>query len=243
MDLKQEIHLPSLDFRKIKWSQLYKNKYIVLGVLITTTLIMFGYIFVIPSSMKKTNKTTLSYNRMIQPTLAQLPQQTITPVASISPTIYNPVPTVTLTHTPSPRPTLTSIPTPTPTPGWKTYQNVTYGYKVKYPPDWTMRDLGALEPKIPSYIVFNQNTASAAARYISISASTRTLQEQLAIDGQGFPESVASVNAFRQYFKDSNGQTSAAIVIPRTNYLIILRSKTPYLSIFNQMLTTFQLLN
>lgn len=249
MNLNQELKLPPIDLRNIKFSEIYKNKYFIFGSLGFITLIMLVIILLTPSSMKRTNQTSLSYNQAGQNSSFSSSVSSLTPAvlanptASSTPTIS--IPTITPSPTTKPTPTLipTAIPTVTPDPfaGWKIYQNVQYGYIVRYPSDWIILDRGILEPKVPSYIVFNQNTASSSARYISISASTRTYDEQLAIGGAGTPITVANINAITQFFQDSNGQQSTAVVIPRTNYLIILRSKTPYLTIFNKMLASLQL--
>lgn len=241
--------MPSIDLRKINLRELYKNKYVLLGILFFTTTIMFGYILIVPSSMKRTNQTSFSYNQSNPQsssyTLSQLsiiPSSNLSPIASASGGLITP--TVFLTYPPTPTaiPTLNPTPTLSPFAGWKTYQNLQYGYRIMYPPTWKLQDNGSLEPKIPSYIIFNQNTASAGARSITISGSTRTYEEQVAIDGPGTPVNVANSYAIRQSFRDSNGQQSTAIVIPRVNYLIILRSKSAYITTFNQMLTTLQLL-
>lgn len=160
-------------------------------------------------------------------------------------TIENPlkplVPTIakTKTTTALPSPTLTPIPT-LPSTSWKTYTNSLYGYSIKYPPDWTAKDLGALEPKIPSYIVFNPTTASASARSITISVSIRTYAEQLALAASGSATTVGGITGTKQSFQDSDGNTSTVVTLPRTNTLLVLRAKTKHLTVFNQMLTTLQ---
>jgi len=142
-------------------------------------------------------------------------------------------------------PTLSST-TPTPDPqvkDWQTYTNATYGYRVKYPVDWTASDLGQLEPKVPSYIVFKTKTATTSARYITISTSTRTYSEQLALAASGSAITVAGISGTKQSFQDSDGNTSTVVTLQRDNNLLVLRSKTPYLSTFNLMLTTLKLDN
>lgn len=244
MDPKEENTKPGNFLKQVNFPLLLKNKSLMLGVLIClSTMLMFGYIIVVPSNIKKTVIRSLTYQKQAQPTQAPtqpVPTPTLIPEDTISPTIYNAI-TPTLTPSPTPSPTPTVTPTPDPFATWRTYRNTTYRYKIKYPPNWTVRNFGALEPKIPNYIIFNPTNASAGARSITISGSTRTYEEQTAIDGLGTPLIVANTAAVKQNFQDSYGQRSTAITIPRTGYLIILRSKTAHLTTFNQMLTTLQL--
>ncbi len=152
------------------------------------------------------------------------------------PTIIPPTIAITQTLLPS----ATPVPTLATSTSWKTYNNATYGYSLKYPSDWTATNLGALEPLIPSYIVFNPPTASSSARYITIAISTRTYTQQLALSASGSATTVGGIIGTRQYFQDSDGNTSTVVTLPRANNLLVLRAKTAYLTIFNQILTTLQ---
>lgn len=148
------------------------------------------------------------------------------------------------TTTTSPRKNTSAVSQPTTNPqltSWKTYTNTTYKYSIKYPPDWMARDLGALEPKIPSYIAFNAKTASASARHITISITTRTYQEQLALGASSSAITVGGISGTKQTFKDSDGNTSTVVVLPRTNNLLVLRAKTAYLTTFNLMLSALNI--
>jgi hypothetical protein len=149
--------------------------------------------------------------------------------------------TVSNTPTPTSSPTSSITPTSSPTANWKSYSNAQYGYSIKYPPDWTARNLGSLEPKIPSYIVFNPTTASQSARFITISVSTRSYSEQLTLGSAGSGIIVATIVGTKQSFQDSDNNTATAITLPRTNNLLVLRAKTPSLAIFNLMLSTLQI--
>jgi hypothetical protein len=148
----------------------------------------------------------------------------------------------------SPSPTIAPNPTSPPTTpaptlsstAWKTYANANYGYSIKYPSDWTATNLGALEPLVPSYIVFNPKTASSSARYITVAISTRSYSQQLALAASGSATTVGGIIGSRQAFQDSDGNTSTVVTLPRTNNLLVIRGKTTYLPIFNQMLTTLQ---
>lgn len=179
---------------------------------------------------------TLILSGMITYLVISPSQETI-----VAPATQEPIAVPPATRTPTPLPT--TLPTITPTPtipatSWKTYNNATYGYSIKYPPDWTARNLGELEPLIPSYIVFNPSTASQSARYITISVSTRSYADQLALEASGSATTVGGISGMKQSFRDSDGNTSTVITLPRTNNLLVLRAKTAYLPIFNQMITT-----
>jgi hypothetical protein len=137
-------------------------------------------------------------------------------------------------------PPTTPVPTLAPASNWQTYTNVLYDYSIKYPSDWTVTNLGVLEPLIPSYIVFNPKTASTSARYITIAVSTRSYTQQLALAASGNPTTVGGILGTRQAFQDSDGNTSTVVTLPRTSNLLVFRGKTIYLPIFNQMLTTLQ---
>lgn len=147
-------------------------------------------------------------------------------------------------RTPTPKtakltPTVTPVPTLAST-NWRTYNNSAYNYSIKYPPGWTARNLGVLEPLIPSYVVFNPQSASQSARFITISISTRSYEAQLALGASGSATTVGGITGTRQSFQDSDGNTSTVITLPRTGNLLVLRVKTAYLSVFNQMITTLQ---
>ena len=126
----------------------------------------------------------------------------------VSPATQENLPIITLpstspTKTASASPTLTSTPSPTPNPtqNWKTYTNSTYKYNIKYPSDWIAKDLGVLEAKIPSYIAFNAITASASARHITISVTTRAYQEQLALGASSSAVTYAGATGTKQTFQ------------------------------------------
>lgn len=197
----------------------HKTTVIIAGVGVILFFGMITYLVVSPSQ-----KT------LVAP-ITQDPQTTL-PTISLAPTLSSASPT-------SLPPTLTPVPT-LPSTSWKTYNNSTYNYSIKYPPDWTLQNIGVLEPLIPSYIVFNSPTATASARNISVSISTRTYAAQLALGASGSATTVAGIAGTKQSFQDSDGNTSTVITLPRTSNLLVLRAKTAYLTIFNQMITTLQ---
>ena len=207
------------------WKKLLANKSLALtSVVFVVSIAMTAYIIVAPSRDTKSNP------------IAYMAQSTPTPalIATIVPTSPNTSPTDTST------PTLTPTPTGT-VETWKTYANSTYGYTIQYPTDWTYKDLGSLEPKVPSYVVFNMTTASGSARSISVGVSTRTYTDQLAIEGTGGTlVTFGGITGSKQNFKDSNGSQSISIILPRTNDLLMLRSKSPFITIFNSMISTLK---
>ncbi|HZE87251.1 MAG TPA: hypothetical protein VE090_03520 [Methylomirabilota bacterium] len=207
-------------FLAVAKTALLHNKTLVLIGSIVFLILLTGtlYLYLAPA------------NKKTQPALSQLP--------SIPTTVPTALPSPSVIVQPSP----TTIPTLTPINNsvvWKTYANTTYSYTIKYPPTWTVQDLGILEPKIPSYVVFNPNTASNSARSISLSVSSRSLQEQLAIGGAASSNVVvAGQQAYLQNLKDSDGNTSVSIIVPRVNFLLVLHGKNTYRAIFDLMTTT-----
>lgn len=152
-------------------------------------------------------------------------------------TIPSPTPRRT-TQLAIPTPTPTPLPTPGPSTTWKTYTNSVNGYTIKYPPDWRVYNPGSLDPKVPSYITFIPPSATESARLITITISTRTYAEQLALGTSSSAITAAGIQGTKQFFQDSNGAQSTAVILPRSNNLLILRTKTEALSTFNLMLST-----
>lgn len=194
----------------------HKTPAILLGVGILFLSGITGYFIVSPSQ-----------ETLVSPATQDKSNTPPTAIPSFPPTIA-----------PSLAPSTTTVPTVSSATTWKTYNSSTYGYSIKYPTDWTVTNLGALEPLVPSYIVFNPKTASSSARYITIAISNRTYAEQLALSASGSATTVGGIIGTRQSFRDSDGNTSTVVTLPRTNNLLVIRGKTVYLPIFNQMLTT-----
>lgn len=210
----------------------YKRTYFPLLGLLVVILAMCIYIFLVPSVRHLTYPSSLlSFSQSTQPAHVNKP-------APILPRPRSIITQAVIVHT-NTGPTL--IPTPTLNPGisWEKYTNQQYGYTILFPPNWTFEDLGALEPEIPSYIVFNPDSASSSARSITISVSTRTYQEQLAIGGsQGTPVTAGSINGTEQFLQDSEGNQSATVILPLTASLLVLDSIGNEETILNIMLST-----
>ena len=218
-----------------------KSKYSVVAVASVLTFAMLGSIGVLAMNKKSTPQTLVARG------FNQIPPTPLPIVASSTPAISPTAPAAqapTVTATP----TQTTIPTPTPTidpmASWHLYTNSQYGYSIKYPTDWKVQDLGALEQLVPSYIVFNLANASASARSITVSVSLRPIQDQLAIEGQvGSSITVASIAGKQMALQDSDGTLSRLILLPRASNLLLLHAVSAYASIFNQMLQTLKFTN
>lgn len=212
---------------------LLKNKSIILGVGMLAVICMGTYIIVAPSEVKKPI-TQIFVPPTPTPTIKA---PTPGPTEAVAST---PIPAIP-TSSPTPKPT--TIPTPTiiPAKNWKVYYNTQYNYNIKYSPDWIFKNLGALEPKIPSYVVFFPPNASDSARAITVSVSTRSYAEQLALAASSSAVKVAGVTGTKQYFQDSDGNISAVVTLPRSNDLLVIRAKAKYYTYFDIMLSTLQL--
>lgn len=125
---------------------------------------------------------------------------------------------------------------------WNIFTNSQYSYSIQYPSDWKVLNKGTLEPKIPSYIIFNPDTATDSARAVSIASTSRTYSEQLAlVSGNGTAITVDGVKGTRQELKDSQGNQRVRVVLPTSPYVFVLDTKTEFEGTFLQMLRTFKL--
>jgi hypothetical protein len=227
-----------------------QSKYSLLAIITLLILIMFGSIVVLSITKKTPPQTAVAPNF---PLTGQNQAPTVSPttqvaVASSSLISSTSVPTSFPTFAPTSVPVFvpTSVPTAVPTPDltadWHVYTNFLYGYTIKYPPDWVVQDLGILEPQVPSFVVFNPNTTTKNARSVTISVSTRSYGNQLIIGGSsGNAIIVGSIIGTQQFLNDSEGNASVSIILPRASNLLVLKSKTIYNLIFNQMLLTVKL--
>lgn len=175
----------------------------------------------------------------------QVPTQA--PISSQKPTTtpFPPTPTVfAVTNTPMPTFPPPDTPTPTPNVGtdWTTYPNSTFGYSIKYPPNWVVVNLGPVEPLIPNYVVFNPNTATSSARSITIAVSNRTYEDQLLINNANEqPITAGGVKGALQNLQDSDGNQSISVVLPLKKNLLVFSADTQYSTILNFMLSTLQI--
>lgn len=150
---------------------------------------------------------------------------------------------VAISNTPPPL-----TPTPTiifvnPTATWSAFASSKYSYSLKYPLNWTAQTITQTDPKILEYVVFNPVATKAGTLSITLSYSTRTYTEALALDAQQIGETitVASAAATKKNSKDSNGYKATNVIVPFGSNTIIFNAKDAYINLFNQMLTTLKL--
>lgn len=170
----------------------------------------------------------------------------------------NPIPSINIVLSPTPQliassspsititPTLVSTFTPTPTPdpiaSWSAYVSTTSAYSINYPPDWIAKATLQQDPKILEYVVFNPNSATTSALSITISYSTRTYLEALALrDQNGDVITIATVSGIKTTEEDSDGNVSIHAVFPVKKNSIDLYSQQKYKDIFDKMLKTLKL--
>jgi hypothetical protein len=211
-----------------KLKHLLRGKFLIIGLILLTATSMGTYILVSPAQKQK------ELISIVAPVI--VPTPTPTKAQAPGPTAVLDTPTPQPTEIPTP--TITPTPTIPPATAWKTYTNSQKGYRIKYSPAWMVKDLGVLEPKIPSYVAFNTASASDSSRFITIGVTTRTYAEQLALGAASAPITVAGIKGTKQSFQDSDGNTATVVILPRSYDLLVLRAKTPYLTIFNLMLST-----
>jgi hypothetical protein len=227
-------------YKTIMQKLLVNKSLSIFSAMMVVTFAMGGYIIMAPESKTVSNRASA----YVPPKTTPFPTDTPLPSFTPTPTPTPEAPEEIVEEEPTPIPTEMPTPTPTsePAASWNTYINAEYGYTIRYPLDWTAFNLGVLEPKVPSYVAFNMNTATQSARSITISVSTRTSQEQVAIGGTtAIPYTVGSTVGIWQNLRDSDGNTSVSIVLPRTDNILILRAKSAYISTLIQMLPTLYL--
>ncbi len=207
-------------------SFLLANKYIIIFLSIVALISLSSSVYILASQ----NKTTLSTNN--------LPRQPVNNVATPTITIAEEKDSSANTN---PSPPLQPTPTINPINGWQTYTSTAYGFTIKYPGDWLVKNTAQQDPKILEYVVFTPKSTTASAELtISLSHQTRTYQEALAIDPQvGEKITVASVSGTKKIQKDSNGNTTINVILPVNTKTIIFYAREKYQDIFYQMLSTF----
>ncbi|MBI2442722.1 MAG: hypothetical protein HYV40_02295 [Candidatus Levybacteria bacterium] len=207
-----------------KWWQLPKSVYIVVAVVTVISIGSTAYLFFAPSS-----KMVLPSLRVLQALPTETPAAPPVDAASI------------------PSPMLTETPTPIPykIESWKTYTNSTYGYSIKYSPDWKVTDLGTLEPKVPSYVTFNPSTTASPSSSLSVTVavSTRTFDDEKALRATAKTAfTLNGLQASKTEEKDSNGNIKYNVVVKGTKYTYILVGKKAHQAIFDLMYPTFKTL-
>lgn len=209
------------------------NKTIIISIVVLTIISLGSTTYMLVSPKQKKN---LSSNELVNETII-MPSAAPEDNTSVS-NLDTPAK---ITSTP----TITPAPTTDPTNNWNTYTNSNYKYSIKYPLDWTVKNLGQLEPKVPSFVVFNPKDATETAKMITISYSTRTYDEAMAIGATNSEIiKVGTISAAKKTEQDSNRNELIHIIIPLKNNTntLIFYAKSAYKTIFDQMLPTLKFL-
>lgn len=207
----------------------------VIIAIVVLAIVSFGsttYMLVSPKQQKNLDISQIPTSAPVVPTV--IPENNILKVESSEPTVAS-----------TPTKVATSTPTPTidPTALWNNYAAISYGYSIKYPIGWTVKNQGQLESQIPNYLIFNPSTES--ARTITISYSTRTYQQSATMGAtQSELIKVGTVSGIKKIEKDSDGNVSIHVVLPiKTNNSLVFYAKDAFKDIFDKMLNSLKFLN
>jgi hypothetical protein len=153
-----------------------------------------------------------------------------------------------ITIIPTQTPTPTLIPTPTVAPinaSWKRFTSTKYGYTFQYPETYTAGVTNQTDPKILEFIVINPASASSAAvMNITLSYSTRTYAEALALNSTAAESiTVAGVPGSRKVVRNSQNQVSVHVIFPDDNRSVTFVAKDNYKDVLTQILSTFKFVN
>ena len=128
---------------------------------------------------------------------------------------------------------------------WNTYKNTVYKYQLQYPGDWTLKNTASPDSKILEYLVLNPIILASNSASITVSYTTRTYTEALALSTQiGEIMKVASISSTKTTEKNSDGNISIRVVVPINNNAntFIFVAQDAYKDILTQILATFKLL-
>lgn len=151
-------------------------------------------------------------------------------------------------------------PIPDPTANWKTYTNTEFGYQIRYPADWTLKQntdsaspYPALYPAEDSldYLSLRTTTFSPEDYIADLRSSAEKVVSGEVIVGQQTKTDIAGITAYK-IFTSSEAEGGDKYVIGFNNRTIIigqhfnyivslpLDGKTKLLEIFNKILSTFK---
>lgn len=205
------------------------NKYLLIGIVVVVLvfLLLSSYFLVIRGKKEPVTSATPTIPVMLSPS----------PTIESSESQVSPLPSK-IPPTPTPNPTSDLLPT------WSAYVSTKYGYSIKYPNNWMISNTVQSDPKILEYLIFKPKDATPSSQLpITLSYTTRTYQEALALDPQkGESIAIATVSATKKTQKDSDGNVTISVIIPVRVKTIILVALEKYKDIFNQMLSTFKFL-
>lgn len=229
--------MPKNPFRS-RWWQLPRTVYIALAVILIISLGSTAYLFLAPTGIFKPQPARVAKDQKAEIEAMYGPSNTPTPV---------PASRVIMVDSPTPTGRIIGSPTPTPdvTVSWLTYKNYAYSYTFKYPSDWTVTDMGNLEPKIPSYLTINPSSVAtpSTALNITVGSSTRTYDEEVALRASTRTSlTINGMTASLTEEKDSGGNIKYNVVLKGAKYTYILVGKSAFFSIFTPFYSTFKLL-
>lgn len=218
-----------------------KGLYLIAGLFIFASVGSTMYILSLPSPNKQPGLLSLHSAGALSQKPSPIPSLTQKAAKILSPTPARIAPIAIVTLPPNKFVILSSTPA---TSGWNTFSTLTYGFSIQYPSDWVASDSGQLEPKVPDYIIFNPKTLPNTSLSITLSYSTRTYDQALAIDPQtGTQISVASVSATQKTQTDSDGNVTVNVIVPfKNSTTLILVAQQQYKNILTQMLETLKFL-
>lgn len=222
------------------------NKYIVIAVVLMAVVSLSSSVYLLAFGKKNPaaqHEVLPVIPEIVDPTMVPLSDNQASPSSetAVGAGTLESGQSATISATPTSTPTIT--PTPDPYATWKTYTSTEAGYSIKYPPDWTATNSAQTDPKILAYVLFNPIPVPKSGTAITISYTTRTLQEQLAISGGAQQQiTVASVSATKTTEKDSNGNVTYHVIIPLKSNTYLNVIQQVYDDTSTKMLSTFKFL-
>ncbi len=146
-------------------------------------------------------------------------------------------------------------PTPDPTAGWKTHTNLVGKFMVKYPDDWTTKEVGPLKP-VTQYISNTVISESSNKAQIAISVSDTASAKKLAegeqeSGGEKFTlDGITAIKWLESKEKRAQGYAVGikedyvyGFLLECTSQECFESNKQYYLDTFNRILSTFKFLD
>jgi len=155
---------------------------------------------------------------------------------------------------PSPTPTLALTPTPDPTANWRTYSNSEGKFSVKYPTEWTIKDLrslGSIIQNVSNVVLEADEYKAQITISVSDTDTARKLAEgeqkqsgeKFSLDGTMATKWLESKEKKAQgYVLAIKGDRVYSILLECLSQECFETDKQYYLDIFDQILSTFKFL-